>query len=104
MTNEELLAETSIRANAMRNDFYKTLRLVLLKYMQGDRGPEYDLNVLVDTAQTCCRGYIESKNRENALYFLDALYFLQHYRFKKMNAALEELKYAYATATGKIPC
>lgn len=92
MTNEELLAETSIRLNETGEDFYKDMRLVLLKYLQDDKGPEYDLNVLIGTARTCCSGFILRGDKESATYFLYALNFLYSYRCKKIEAELKELQ------------
>lgn len=92
MTNEELLAETSIRVNKTGEDFYANLRLVLLRYLQDDKGPEYDLKVLIGTARTCCQGSIIGGKEENALYFLAAFNFLQGYRFKKIDSELRELR------------
>lgn len=86
MTNEELLAETSIRLNETGEEFYRDLRLVLLP---DDKGPEYDLRVLISAARTLINVSIE---KDDKIYFLCALNFLQEYRFKKIDSELRELR------------
>lgn len=84
MTNQELLAETSIRLNETGEDFYRDMRLVL----QGSE-PEPDFRVLIGTAQTCADASIIT---EDKIYFLYALNFLQNCVLKRVVSELKGLR------------